>query len=261
MNSRLHWKRTIGRFWGLLPEKADRRVVLIYHAVGSGPASGSKAMFRGQMEWLAEHASVEPLHELLGNPGKGGLRVALTFDDGYRSLFQVVAPILKSCSFPATVYLNTGWMAEVDPRFSDSSLGHYPGEEFLLWEEVAELAGMGWTIGSHGVGHYDLTAVAAAELEKEVTESKGEIEARLGMPCRHYAYTWGRHNKAVREALHRAGYCSAVAAHHEPLSTGNDPFALPRLDIRREYNLADFVSVVRGEWDYLGLIHKLKGLI
>lgn len=259
-NRRLRCKRLIGRFWRRLPRIVDRRVVLIYHSVGSGPASAPEAMFRNQMAWLAEHADVATLDELVKNPGKGGLRVALTFDDGYRSLCRVVAPVLRAYSFPATVYLNTGWIAEETPRCSDASLGHYPDEEFLIWKEVAELAGAGWEVGSHGIEHYDLTALPVPEVERQIMESKGDIEARLGRPCRHFAYTWGLHNENVRERLRSSGYRFAVAAHHAPLSDKSDLFALPRVDIRRDYNLDDFTALVRGEWDFLGLLHKLRGM-
>lgn len=259
--NRLSYKRLLGRLWGHLPGRLDRRVVLIYHAVGIGPAAASEATFRRQMAWLAEHAAVEPLEDLLANSGKGGLRVALTFDDGYRSLYHVVAPILEKYSFPATAYLTTGWIGEASARISDASLGHYPAEEFLIWKEVAELAEAGWCIGSHGIEHYDLTSLSVSEIETQVSESKTKIEKRLGIPCRNFAYTWGRHNETVRNVIRDSGYSAAVAAHHEPLSVRSELFAVPRLDIRREYTLADFAAIVRGEWDYLGLFHKLKRAI
>ena len=40
----------------------------------------------------------------------------------------------------------------------------------------------------------------------------------------------------------------------------SDLFALPRMNIANEYSLDDFKQIVQGKWDYLGLIHKLKGL-
>lgn len=260
VGKRLRSKRLIGRLWRNLPRSSDRRVVLIYHSVGAGPAACPEAIFLAQMAWLAEHAKVVSLDEIVNDPGSAGLRVALTFDDGYRRLHRAAAAIVRKYAFPATVFLNTGRVGEVVPVRSDPSIGHYPGEEFLLWKEVAELVKGGWTIGSHGIDHYDLTTVSGPEIERQVMESKVEIETRLGRPCRHFAYTWGRHNETVRTVISNCGYSSAVAAHHEPLSARDDIFALPRLDIRRDYNLADFAAVVRGEWDFLGLFHKLKSV-
>lgn len=220
----------------------------------------SVEMFQQQMAWLSEFAAVMPLDELLVDTGNDkGLKVSLTFDDGYRSLYSVVAPILRTYRFPATVYINTGWIAEETPKPSDPQLGHYPGEEFLLWKDVLELAEQRWTIGSHGSEHLDLTKLTGSEVDLQVSMSKKTIETRLARSCRHFAYTWGRHDETARSALKNTGYVYAVAAHHEVLSRSDDLFALPRMDVRKDYTMKDFQAVLSGAWDYLGILHRLKG--
>jgi peptidoglycan/xylan/chitin deacetylase (PgdA/CDA1 family) len=251
-------KRLLGRAWGFLPTPPNRRMILIYHAVGDGPLAMPEVLFWRQMDWLKEHATVESLDSLLENRQGGGLRVALTFDDGYRCLHRHVAPILEERGFPATVYLNTAHIGDAEPCRSDETRGHYPGEEFLLWKEVGELQEKGWTIGSHGVEHIDLTTLPPDEVEFQAAHSKREIEQRLGETCRHYSYTWGRCNPAVQEKLDGAGYLYAVAGHHAPVGSDSNCLALPRIDIRREYTLNDFIAVVSGRWDYLGLVQRMR---
>ena len=95
-NNRLVWKRFLGQIYGYLPRNKNRRIILSYHSVESGPLSLPVEKFQAQINWLQEHAAVEPIDTLLAQPGKSGLRVALTFDDGYRSLYTIVAPILLS---------------------------------------------------------------------------------------------------------------------------------------------------------------------
>lgn len=187
-------------------------------------------------------------------------QVALTFDDGYACLYDTVAPILKEKGFAATVYLNTGWISAspATRRASDPTLGHYPDEHFLTWPEVQSLQQQGWTIGSHGVEHWDLTQQSLAIMASELSRSKADIEAHLGQPCLHFCYTWGRHSLPVRQAVQAASYATAVAAHHAPLSLNDDSFALPRMNIEKGYTLQDFAAVVEGRWDYLVMIQKLK---
>ena len=64
------------------------------------------------MEYLAKHFAVVHLDEIvsqcLGTGGKGRGMVALTFDDGLRSNFTVVYPILKRLRLPATFYVCPG---------------------------------------------------------------------------------------------------------------------------------------------------------
>jgi peptidoglycan/xylan/chitin deacetylase (PgdA/CDA1 family) len=132
--------------------------------------SVSEANFRAQMEWLEQCASVVSLDELLDSPNRGGLRVALSFDDGYRSLHDVAHPILAERGFPAIVYLNSGLLGESAHPDSDPLAGHYPGEQFMTWGEVSTLVREGWTAGGHGVEHLDLTETPAQEARWQLAE-------------------------------------------------------------------------------------------
>lgn len=253
----LCWKRRLGWVWNFLPKKANRRVILIYHSVGSGPWSVPVDAFREQMAWLQEYTHVEALDELIKEPSRGGLRVALTFDDGYKSVYSVAAHILETGGFPATVYLNTGWIADEVSRSSDATQGHYPNEEFLTWKQVIELKNKGWIIGSHGVQHYDLTRLTLLEAERQIKESKEQIEEKISTSCIHFSYTWGHSNKDIRNVARQVGYRYAVTGRHAPLSKSFDSLALPRVNIMSDYTLDDFVAIVRGLWDYLGIIKRI----
>jgi hypothetical protein len=44
---------------------------------------------------------------------------------------------------------------------------------------------------------------------------------------------------------------------HGPPTSNSDPYALPRIDVRDEYELRDFADVVTGRWDFLGLKQRL----
>jgi len=213
--------------------------------------------FHAQIAWLAQQARIMSLDELLLAPEGDDLQVAISFDDGYASLHDSVAPILEKYGATATVYLNTGWIGETVRRTSDVTQGHYPNEYFLTWQEVKVLVGAGWTVGSHGVEHLDLTRQEAAVVERELVDSKHEIEVRLERPCRHFAYTWGRFTPQLQRAVRDAGYADAVSGLHGHISQNSDPYALPRIDVRAEYELRDFVDVVTGRWDYLGLKQRL----
>lgn len=215
------------------------------------------------MAWLAEYSEVVDLNSLLSQAprGNGTPRVALTFDDGYRTLHDVVAPVLAEYGFSATVYLNSGHIGDSAHEPSNASAGHYPDEAFMTWDEVVALCDQNWTIGSHGVEHLDLTLQPLPVIESELATSKQTISERTGLPCEHFSYTWGHHNETVRHAVAATGYRSAVAGTHAPVKPKSDPFALPRVDIRPDYTLEDFAAVVNGCWDYLGLYQRLRGLM
>jgi len=156
----LRWKRRLGSIWRVLPMSKAGHVILIYHSVNGGPLSIAIDKFSAQMAWLAKNAEVVSLDSLLSLEREAypGLRVAITFDDGYRSVHDAAAPVLAKHKFPATVYINSGHIHDTRHEHSDTLQGHYPDETFMTWSEVNHLQGQGWSIGSHGVEHLDLTA-------------------------------------------------------------------------------------------------------
>lgn len=264
MSTSLRKKRRIGKIYRhFASHGCDRSVILIYHSVGGGELSTDAECFCEQMAWLAEHAEVVSLESILQlKTGRSSaarkLRVALTFDDGYRSVHDVAAPILLQHGFPATVYVNTGHMGDSEHEASNAGLGHYPDETFMIWSEVIDLHSQGWTIGSHGVEHLDLTRQDEKNIALQLSESKFSIRQAIGEECRHFSYTWGHYNPTVRSSVVAAGYCSAVAGLHTAVIPASDQIALPRLDIRANYELQDFIDVVTGAWDFLGLKQRLS---
>ncbi len=256
----LAYKRLAGRLFGLLKRSCNRRAIITYHSVGSrGPWSVPIEQFVEQMKWLKSNANVLSMDEIVSGKEVKGLNITITFDDGYRCLHNIVDPILAEHGFPAIVYINTEVISEEKPMLSNSDKGYYSDEEFLTWSDVMELRKKSWTIGSHSAKHMDMTKLAIEDLEHQVTESKKVIESKLGVRCNHFCYPWGLYNERTQQVLHKAGYHNAVCTYHAPLSKQHNRFALPRLDIRSEYTLKDFTSVVCGHWDFIGWVHGFKG--
>lgn len=243
-------KRALGRLGRLVPRSPQRRIVLLYHAVGDSPWALSRESFATQVAWLAESAVIRPLSDMLQQPETAGLEVAITFDDGYRSVLMA-GEILDDYGAGATVYLNTGWVGETSSKGSVPEKGHYPEEQFLTWDEVKVLQRAGWSIGSHGVEHLDLTISPPVCVERELRESRLTVEDRLGTCCEHFSYTWGRYDAALQKAVQEAGYATAVAAKHGPVKDNVDPFAIPRINVQCDYTPDDFFAILRGDWDYL----------
>lgn len=251
----LRWKRLVGKAMPF-PGGA-REVILLYHAIGESAWAVSPGAFHRQVSWLRENADIVPLAEIGCGANASGLRVALTFDDGYATVHDVAGPVLAEFGCTATVFLNTGHIAHGARKRSDTAQGHYSGESFMTWTEAARLAGHGWTLGSHAVHHADLTALDAPTLERELAESKAAVESNSGRPCTQFAYPWGRHSRKVQAAVKAAGYSCAVGGIHGAVRITSDRFALPRIDVRREYEIGDFEAAIRGRWDFLAVHQKL----
>jgi peptidoglycan/xylan/chitin deacetylase (PgdA/CDA1 family) len=257
-NGRNRAKRALGRAYHFFSSGVPRRVILLYHAIDHSSWGVSPDAFQSQLDWLQQNAKVVSLENLLVNQDAAPLTVSITFDDGYESVFSEALPRMRAAGMAGTVYINPNCMGEWERRASDAAIGHYENQRFLLWDEVAGLHQAGWSIGSHGLDHLDLTRLTPVEAERQVRESREVIGKRLAAPCLHFAYAWGRHNATVRTLIQAAGYQTGVAGIHGAVSLRSDPMQLPRIDIRRGFTAADFAAVLRGDWDYLGWLQSLR---
>jgi peptidoglycan/xylan/chitin deacetylase (PgdA/CDA1 family) len=235
-----------------------RKLVLLYHAIGDGPWAIQKHCFEKQIGLLHGAAAILPLSDLIARSAPTGVALSLTFDDGYACLRDHALPILADFGLTAAVFLNTGEMGDQERRRSLEERRYYPGEQFLTWRDVEKLVTAGWRIGSHGVGHVDLTVASAETRRNELSISKHTIEERTGDACDVFAYTWGRNNGRLREAVRCSGYRYALAGGHSAVNHRCDRFAIPRMNVAKEYTLDDLTAIVRGDWDYLGWVARVK---
>lgn len=264
--SALKWKRLIGKGYSMLQSAASpghqRAFVLTYHSIGS-QRGVTEENFRRQMSWLSYYAAVLDLDSVVKGewiPSPSGLVCAITFDDGYASVYRSAFPILRELRLAATVYLVVEAIGETRRRSSNEFDGLYPDEDMLTWSEVKEMQGGGLHFGSHLLRHHDLTSLPAEEAEEQLKRSKQQIEERLGVPCTSFCYPWGRNDEGTRDAVRRAGYENAVITIQDRWDQAHPPdrYRIPRADVRREYTLDDFSSVVQGDWDFLGHVQRFR---
>ena len=167
-------------------------------------------------------------------PGKA---VAVTFDDGYRSVLELGLPILQALGMPATLFVPTDYIGKDEPMSwpgIDQWVGgeHEPELLPMSWSEVAKLAAAGWEIGSHTRSHPRLAQIDRAGLVDELAGSKEICENALGAPCASLAYPYGDYDEAVEEAAIAAGYETAAALPDEFSGVArSDPYAFPRVGI------------------------------
>ncbi len=88
----------------------------------------------------------------------------------------------------------------------------------LGWDELTRMSAMGFTVGSHGKTHARLTLESAANKGNELVRSRAELERRLGVSVRHFAYPDGDFDHAAVAAVAAAGYHFAytICTHREP---------------------------------------------
>lgn len=221
----------------LLPDLPGPRI-LIYHQVGGGSDLEMEVApdaFRSHVEWLADNADVVPLERAEGTDS-----VVLTFDDGYRSLYEEAVPLLQKRRMPFTLFLTTAPVETGEP------LREHPGAEPLTWDMVKEMLDSGlMTIGAHTHTHPDFRHLTPAEVEAELDRSDALIEERLGTRPRYFAYTWGYWSPSADPAVRRR-YDRAFLGGPPPFPRLSDPHLAYRVPVQLSDGTRWFHSRIRG---------------
>ncbi len=222
----------------------------MYHAVGRsvGDQAGDRynltfPQFQSQMRHLAAHypGCFVPFDSRMSN--SDGLRIAVTFDDGYLDNLTLAAPLLVELGIPFTVFVCTGAVAERKTGF-------------LTPEQLRELAGLpGAKIGSHSITHPLLTACDEHALKQELHGSKAYLEDLLGREVDALAYPFGAVNRRVRDAAENLGYRVGATTRFDINLPTRDPLLLSRTHIWAGDDVAIFEQKLRGDWDWLRWRH------
>ena len=210
--------------------------ILCYHAVDAdweSPLAVTPAEFAAHVDWLARNRLVLPLAEAvtrLDNQCRlPSPYVAITFDDGFASVYEHALPVLRQHGLPATVFVVAGTLA---PGGREVDWVDTPPSWRLRTLDVGsirELRDNGVTIGSHSFGHDVLPDLDAEVCEVDLRESRQLLEDLVEGPVPFLAYPRGRHSRVVRTAAERAGYTHAFTLPEAREAIG--PFAVPRVGI------------------------------
>ena len=120
----------------------------------------------------------------------------LTFDDGYKSLKEVL-PWLEEQKIPATLFINGKYL-------DGKSYRETPNEHYLTYDELFALTSPLIEIGHHGWEHKSVNEMSEAEL---IDSMQKNIEILSSHPryISFWAYTWGRHTKSNNNCLLNSG--------------------------------------------------------
>src|SRR6476620_8247119 len=149
----------------------------------------------------------------------------ITFDDGWKSQYDVAWPIMKKFGYTFTMFIYTEGVRG----------GHFGGGEAITWEQLAEMRDAGIDIEAHSATHQDLRKpydkVAKkklspeeynAWLKGEVDGSKQLLEQKLGIKVNCFAVPYGFYNERIKQECKNSGYDAVFTVYGQPL-TFNSP--------------------------------------
>jgi peptidoglycan/xylan/chitin deacetylase (PgdA/CDA1 family) len=220
------------------------------------------AAFEAQMKELKDKGiTVISLQDLLawkrGEKNIPPRSAVITFDDGWKSQYEVAWPILKKLGYPVTLFIYTEGVR-------GGSLG---GGEAITWEQLADMRDNGVDIEAHSATHQDLREghtimviepggkrtrkkLTGADYEKwvrnEVVGCKELLEQRLGIKVNCFAVPFGNYNEHVKELARNAGYEAMFTVYGQPITFTSPMDALGRyaIEANKPKVFADAVNMI-----------------
>ena len=198
--------------------------ILMYHEVNDAQRNNlylSVADFQSHLDYFQE-AGITPItmeqlwDHWVNEAPLPDKPVVLTFDDGYRSMYTTVYPMLAERGWPGTFYCVSDYTASGD---------------FISEDMIREMAAAGMEIGSHTASHVELDSCTGDALNAQLTQSRDILSGLSEKPVVQLCYPSGHYNADTQAAAQDAGYHCAVTTEYGFAAPEQGLYALRRIRI------------------------------
>ncbi len=212
-------------------DSATSATILVYHRFGPVVADSmtvTTTVFASQLKYLHDNGyTIVPLHDVVNfAAGHGELpprAVAITADDGHRTVFSDMKPLVERYRIPVTLFIYPS-------AISNTSYT-------MTWEQLAGLKATGlFSVESHSYWHPNfhiekrrLSAEDYGKLvDTQLSKSRQVLERRLGGHVTMLSWPFGIYDDELIAAATKSGYVAAFTIERRKVSRGDSVMALPR---------------------------------
>ncbi len=225
--------------------------ILVYHRFGPTLADSMTVrttVFQEQLDIMRDKGyTVIPLrtlaeHRLIGSPAPPEKSVIITVDDGHRTVYTDLFPLIKKHRLPVTLFIYPS-------AISNASYA-------MTWEQIREMLASGLVeVHSHTYWHPNFLKerkkLPPAEYQKLLVSQLGKsrltLEKRLGNTVEWLAWPFGLYDKELMAAAAKNGYSLALSIERRHASDSDDLHALPRYLIEDRDQGSTFARLLAGE--------------
>ena len=217
--------------------RRDHVITLMYHNITLGR---QPIAFR---EWQPAYdvSRAAFLAQLDHIRAAGNHQVTVTFDDGYRSLYEMQVELTERRRIQCACFIPTAAIGQ---------------NGMLSRQEIRALAATGIRIGAHSHSHIFLENLTAAQLQAEVLAPKKILEDISGQEVTSMSLPGGRYDRRVVEYAAQNGYqeiyTSMPGARRRRLIAPPALDLVPRWIITGKTSIHELTLILRADgWHYV----------
>ncbi len=214
------------------PSRACSLPILVYHRFAAGVEDSMTvrtSRFEAQLRYLRDHGyQVVPLRSLVECLyGKGPpippRSVAITADDGHRSVFVSMAPLVERYRIPVTLFIYPSAISNADYA--------------LTWDQLRNLvAGGRFQVQDHSFWHPNFKAerkrldaeAYRALIRSQLARSRRSLQEHFGVVPDMIAWPFGYVDDVLIGEARAQGFVAGFTLERRRVRDGDDPMALPR---------------------------------
>lgn len=211
--------------------------------------------FERQLQFYQKHFSPVSLSDLdtffdNGTWGKGKPGLIISFDDGYKSNYDIAAPLLEKYGFIGWFFVPTDFMFTPDIEPVKIFGGHHT----MSRDELRKLD-RNHVIGCHTKTHHRMIASTPAQkLDEEIAQAKYLLEEKLQHKVDIFCWCGGEkqsYSSAAARYIINTGYRYAFMTNSAPILTSTRKLQLQRTNIESDWPIGLVKFQLSGIMDIL----------
>jgi peptidoglycan/xylan/chitin deacetylase (PgdA/CDA1 family) len=225
--------------------------ILLYHRFGPTVADSmtvTTSVFESHLRYLHEKGyKVIPLRQLVDyylrkGPPPPPRSVVIVADDGHKTVFTEMLPLVKKYRIPVTLFIYP------------SAISH--ASYAMTWDQLKELKKSGFfDFQSHSYWHPNFNkdkiklkpAEYAASVDMQLKKSKEKIGKELGVRVDMIAWPFGIYSDELIKKAAEDGYVAAFTIKRHHAGTSDNVMTLPRYIMEDSYKGNIFERILNNE--------------
>jgi len=224
--------------------------ILMYHQIGLPAPRGTSFRsltvhpdsFSRQMRWMHRLGyrglSLRDLMPYLKGERSGKV-FGITFDDGFRNVFDHALPILSNLGFTSTNYVVANQLDGGNVWDANHNVPHSP---LMSKDEIVAWSLAGQEVGSHTLDHVHLPELSLEQARSQIAQSRQVISELIKQEVTAFCYPYGHLKPEHVAMVSEAGYQNATTTQRGLANSKDDPFLLPRVGVWRSTHLLKFMQ-------------------
>lgn len=213
--------------------------ILMYHSISDDNNSLSVSLtnFEKQMSFLHK-SNFKSVNFNSINKKEIKKKFIITFDDGYKNVFDNALPILLKFNFTATVFLVSDLIGQFNKW--DMNKENFFKYELMNLDEIKKWINNGMSIGCHTANHFNLKNLDEFNKKKEIIEPKFFFKDTLSYEVNSFSYPYGLYDDQSSKIV-KENYKYAVTTNRSRYAPNKfNEHKIPRVPVNNKDNLFKF---------------------